>query len=48
MPNVSLINGHIDNAEKRICCGKDIPEGRQVCPQCEAKAKERKDDAEIN
>lgn len=48
MANVSLINGHIDNADKCICCGKDVPEGRQVCPQCEAEAKESKDDAEIN
>lgn len=23
---------------KCICCGKEIPEGRQVCPDCEAKA----------
>lgn len=22
---------------KCICCGKEIPEGRQVCPDCEAK-----------
>lgn len=20
-----------------VCCGKIIPEGRMVCPQCEAK-----------
>lgn len=38
MANVSLINGHIDNANKCVCCGEDIPEGRQVCFQCEAKA----------
>lgn len=45
MANVSLIDGHMDNAEHCICCGEVIPEGRQVCPQCESKAeKERKDD----
>ena len=44
MANVSLINGHIDNSEHCVCCGKDIPEGRQVCPQCEPKPKERDSD----
>jgi len=24
-----------------VCCGEIIPEGRQVCPNCEKKAKER-------
>lgn len=24
--------------ERCICCGEIIPEGRQVCPVCEAKA----------
>ena len=28
------------NAEKCVCCGAVIPEGRQVCPSCE-KSKER-------
>lgn len=23
-----------------VCCGEIIPEGRQVCPSCEAAAKE--------
>ena len=23
-----------------VCCGAPVPEGRQVCPQCEAKWKE--------
>lgn len=23
------------NAEKCVCCGAVIPEGRQVCPSCE-------------
>lgn len=21
-----------------VCCGREIPEGRQVCPDCEARA----------
>ena len=25
------------NAEKCVCCGAVIPEGRQVCPSCEGK-----------
>ena len=25
---------------KCICCGKEIPEGRQVCLDCEAKAED--------
>ena len=25
-----------DNAEHCICCGAVIPEGREVCPTCEA------------
>lgn len=25
--------------ERCVCCGKEIPEGRQVCPTCESKAK---------
>ena len=31
---VSLIDGHIDNAEHCVCCGAVIPEGRQVCIIC--------------
>ena len=23
--------------ESCVCCGAEIPEGRQVCPRCEAK-----------
>ena len=34
MSNVSLIDGHIDNAEHCVCCGQVIPEGRQVCIIC--------------
>lgn len=25
-------------SERCICCGAEIPEGRQVCPTCEAEA----------
>lgn len=24
-----------------VCCGEYVPEGRMVCPQCEAKTDER-------
>ena len=34
MSNVSLTDGHIDNAEHCVCCGAVIPEGRQVCIIC--------------
>ena len=34
MINISLIDGHIDNAEHCVCCGAVIPEGRQVCIIC--------------
>lgn len=27
--------------DRCVCCGAIIPEGRMVCPQCEAAAKER-------
>lgn len=23
------------NADRCICCGEIVPEGRQICPQCE-------------
>jgi len=29
--------------ETCVCCGEVIPEGRQVCPDCEWKARQRKD-----
>jgi hypothetical protein len=32
-------------AEKCVCCGAVIPEGRQVCPKCERKANRENDDA---
>lgn len=28
------------NTETCVCCGAEIPEGRQVCPACEAKVRE--------
>lgn len=28
------------NTETCVCCGAEIPEGRQVCPVCEAKVRE--------
>lgn len=30
--------------ERCVCCGAVIPEGRMVCPECERKAKEGKND----
>jgi predicted nucleic acid-binding Zn ribbon protein len=27
--------------ERCICCGEIIPEGRQVCPSCEAETKKK-------
>ena len=37
MSNVSLVNGHIDEKDTCVCCGNVIPEGRQVCLNCEEK-----------
>lgn len=34
--------------ERCICCGDIIPEGRQVCPRCEAKWGVTKADKENN
>lgn len=42
MSNVSLIDGHLDNTELCVCCGKEIPEGRQYCVICGYKAKHKK------
>lgn len=44
MSNVSLIDGHMDNTERCVCCGKVIPEGRQVCPECEAEGADKRED----
>lgn len=34
----------MSDADRCVCCGEIIPEGRQVCPQCEGGA----EDAEAN
>ena len=31
------------NAERCVCCGAVIPEGRMVCPKCEKEAEEKKE-----
>ena len=46
MSNVSLIDGHIDNAEHCVCCGAVIPEGRQVCIICGLKTNYKQSTAE--
>ncbi len=30
-----MVNLIDSNSERCVCCGATIPEGRQVCPQCE-------------
>ena len=41
MPYVSLVDGHIDTKVNRcVCCGEIIPEGRQVCLNCESEVQE--------
>lgn len=30
------------NTETCVCCGAEIPEGRQVCPACEAKVRKER------
>lgn len=32
------------DSDRCACCGEFIPEGRQVCPQCEYKAKENENE----
>lgn len=32
-----------ENADRCVSCGEIIPEGRWVCPNCERKAKGKKD-----
>lgn len=44
MSNVSLIDGHVDNAEHCICFGEVIPEGIQVCPKCDAEGADKRED----
>ena len=32
------------DADRCVCCGEIVPEGRMVCPQCEHKTKENKNE----
>lgn len=32
------------NADRCVCCGEIIPEGRQVCPQCEIELQSKPDE----
>ena len=47
MSNISLIDGHIDNAEHCVCCGAVIPEGRQVCIICGLKTNYKQSAADM-
>ena len=47
MSNISLIDGHIDNAEHCVCCGAVIPEGRQVCIICSLKTNYKQPTADV-
>ena len=31
------------DADRCVCCGEIVPEGRQVCPQCEIKLQSKPD-----
>lgn len=42
--SVSFINGHIDGSDRCAICGRDIPEGRQVCVICGYKVEKKKAD----
>jgi predicted nucleic acid-binding Zn ribbon protein len=42
MGYVSLIDGHIENAEHCVCCGQVIPEGSQYCIVCGYKVNQPK------
>ena len=42
MENTNVINVYISKKESCVCCGDIIPEGKQYCNNCYAKA-ERKD-----
>lgn len=35
-------------SETCVCCGREIPEGRQVCPICEYKAEHGKEDVNVS
>ena len=47
MINISLIDGHIDNAEHCVCCGAVIPEGRQVCIICGLKTNYKQSTSDV-
>ena len=47
MSNISLIDGHIDNAEHCVSCGAVIPEGRQVCIICGLKTNYKQSTADV-
>lgn len=47
MSNISLTDGHIDNAEHCVCCGAVIPEGRQVCIICGLKTNYKQSTADV-
>ena len=32
------------DADRCVCCGEIVPEGRQICPQCERKIDGGKED----
>lgn len=34
-----VVNRIASNADHCVCCGEFVPEGRQICPQCENKVK---------
>lgn len=44
---VSFIDGHLDNTERCVCCGREIPEGRQYCVICGKVTAEKKDMVEV-
>lgn len=31
---------HMEGVDRCVICGEEIPEGRHVCPRCEAKARD--------
>lgn len=35
-------------SETCVCCGREIPEGRQVCPICEYEAEHGKEDVNVS
>lgn len=43
-PNTNTVES---NANTCVCCGEVIPEGRQVCPNCENEAVSKKREDKI-